>query len=557
MLRTISQGTALVLATLLVLSGCSPAGGKGKDKTSASPTVSGAGAHQSGGSHVRQVWFGKFDIVAKLDLHRVERYPHYSVLQMDLYNPTSKALNYWGKFGSSRASNINRSEFGFSGFGLLDSVGKKYYPTLREGSEKGEAFGTRLEASDDPDTLPDIEVQPGVRNPVQVYFPPLPAGVKQVTVMTPGSTGEMTGIPVIDTGRPVASVPKTDDNTSDGATPKPGQTFTYPVHSPSGKIWSQVQDLHETVQGLTKTTTSGGDEQTLGLRADVLFAYNSDKLNGKAAGVLDDAVNQTRAEADPSKPPILITGHTDDHGGHAYNMDLSMRRAKAVQSYLSSRLGSGYQYQAAGKGETQPVAANKHKDGSDNPEGRARNRRVEIRYKIKQQTPQTTTTRSAVPGKGGVAAPAGFRTDDGPVVGSVTATAGGIGTAKLKFDVHPFYRDGAYIVSPLSIKNLTDSSNMGVGLAGDDMDKAVAGSGLGQVIAIDPAGQARYFVVRRGDLVQDGGFYDGSYLERDVSWIDAGATNRAFIYYPAPPPGTSKLDLQLGKLGTVKNVPIK
>jgi outer membrane protein OmpA-like peptidoglycan-associated protein len=43
-------------------------------------------------------------------------------------------------------------------------------------------------------------------------------------------------------------------------------------------------------------------------------------------------------------------------------------------------LGSGFSFDVSGKGESEPVAPNENDDGSDNPDGRALNRRVEIRY---------------------------------------------------------------------------------------------------------------------------------------------------------------------------------
>ena len=47
---------------------------------------------------------------------------------------------------------------------------------------------------------------------------------------------------------------------------------------------------------------------------------------------------------------------------------------------LASRLGGEFTFQVAGYGETQPVAPNNNEDGSDNPAGRALNRRVDIQF---------------------------------------------------------------------------------------------------------------------------------------------------------------------------------
>jgi outer membrane protein OmpA-like peptidoglycan-associated protein len=77
---------------------------------------------------------------------------------------------------------------------------------------------------------------------------------------------------------------------------------------------------------------------------------------------------------------VTITGHTDNRGDPAYNQDLSERRAESVHQALAGRLGGDFAFQASGKGEDEPVAPNENDDGSDNPGGRALNRRVEITY---------------------------------------------------------------------------------------------------------------------------------------------------------------------------------
>jgi len=70
---------------------------------------------------------------------------------------------------------------------------------------------------------------------------------------------------------------------------------------------------------------------------------------------------------------LLVVGHTDSQGGYDYNMDLSQRRAAAAVKSLVDRLGvDPKRLRAAGVGYLSPVASN------DTPEGRAKNRRVEL-----------------------------------------------------------------------------------------------------------------------------------------------------------------------------------
>jgi outer membrane protein OmpA-like peptidoglycan-associated protein len=70
---------------------------------------------------------------------------------------------------------------------------------------------------------------------------------------------------------------------------------------------------------------------------------------------------------------LVVAGHTDAEGTDSHNQDLSLRRARAVVAWLTARGVSAARLEPAGFGESQPVADNR------TPEGRALNRRVEIR----------------------------------------------------------------------------------------------------------------------------------------------------------------------------------
>jgi OmpA-OmpF porin, OOP family len=76
---------------------------------------------------------------------------------------------------------------------------------------------------------------------------------------------------------------------------------------------------------------------------------------------------------------VKLEGHTDSKGTEEYNQKLSERRAEAVRQYLI-REGACEKamISATGYGELRPIAPNETRDGKDNPEGRAENRRVEI-----------------------------------------------------------------------------------------------------------------------------------------------------------------------------------
>lgn len=76
---------------------------------------------------------------------------------------------------------------------------------------------------------------------------------------------------------------------------------------------------------------------------------------------------------------IEIQSHTDNKGSDQYNIKLSQKRAESVVNYLVSKGIKPDRLKAKGYGETSPVAPNENADGSDNPEGRAQNRRTDFK----------------------------------------------------------------------------------------------------------------------------------------------------------------------------------
>ena len=75
---------------------------------------------------------------------------------------------------------------------------------------------------------------------------------------------------------------------------------------------------------------------------------------------------------------IEMSAHTDSKGADDYNLSLSDNRARSVREYILSKGIVATRIISQGYGETKPVATNINPDGSDNPEGRQLNRRVEF-----------------------------------------------------------------------------------------------------------------------------------------------------------------------------------
>lgn len=105
-------------------------------------------------------------------------------------------------------------------------------------------------------------------------------------------------------------------------------------------------------------------------RARFLFDFDSTKIKPEAFPMLDEAVTILKINADMK---VEIDGYTDNIGSADYNLNLSERRAKAAMNYFIGHGVDAKQLSARGFGMTQPVV------GNDTREGRAKNRRVELR----------------------------------------------------------------------------------------------------------------------------------------------------------------------------------
>jgi len=182
----------------------------------------------------------------------------------------------------------------------------------------------------------------------------------------------------------------------DAAGREPG--LAYPVGELSSSVEElsgSVDELGGTVQGLSGQVEDlefvvadlGGKPKDLQVKetkteirielaADVLFDFDKATLRPAAHDALKQAAGIIR---DNATGTVRVEGHTDAKGSDAYNQKLSERRAGAVRDWLvrEEKLKK-VRFDTRGFGAKRPVASNTRPDGTDDPEGRQKNRRVEI-----------------------------------------------------------------------------------------------------------------------------------------------------------------------------------
>jgi outer membrane protein OmpA-like peptidoglycan-associated protein len=129
----------------------------------------------------------------------------------------------------------------------------------------------------------------------------------------------------------------------------------------------QAAEIKQTVPGAT--VTREGEGILVKFDSGILFDTNSSEL--KPAAKTNLANLATSLQNNP-QTNILIVGHTDSTGTAEYNLNLSVRRAESVKTYIVSNSVAASRLSTSGKGKTEPIATN------TTPEGRAQNRRVEI-----------------------------------------------------------------------------------------------------------------------------------------------------------------------------------
>jgi outer membrane protein OmpA-like peptidoglycan-associated protein len=146
-------------------------------------------------------------------------------------------------------------------------------------------------------------------------------------------------------------------------------------------LQGKVIDLRERVEPLGLDVKETAEDIRIELAADVLFDFDKADIRPEAVEALTRVADVIRGHAGQG---VSIVGHTDAKGTASYNQTLSQRRAASVRDWLVKHGGlTGAAFQVSGEGAGRPVAPNAKPDGSDNPAGRQKNRRVEITVRKK------------------------------------------------------------------------------------------------------------------------------------------------------------------------------
>jgi peptidoglycan-associated lipoprotein len=109
---------------------------------------------------------------------------------------------------------------------------------------------------------------------------------------------------------------------------------------------------------------------------NIYYDYNKAHIRPDAAKELDKLV---QILIDNPEIKIELSSHTDSVDTESFNLDLSQRRAQSAVNYIIEHGIAPDRLVAKGEGESRPIARNTNPDGTDNPEGRQRNRRTEFK----------------------------------------------------------------------------------------------------------------------------------------------------------------------------------
>jgi len=231
---------------------------------------------------------------------------------------------------------LGLADLGFINFSLAPRLAEEQAQQANGGRPEGKGTAQPTTAPKPPAvTSTSVAVAPTLA-PTPVQAPPKTEPTSEPVPTAPASTATTEPAVVASAPEPVAAAPQK---------PQPAPEKP-PVASSTDK-------------------PSGGIE-------DILFELDSNLLTLTAKGTLDGVVQKLKAN--PSLR-VHVRGHSDQLGSHEHNLELSRRRAAAVENYL---LSNGV---PSSRISTEAVGGVKPADSTNTPTAWARNRRVEIEWR--------------------------------------------------------------------------------------------------------------------------------------------------------------------------------
>lgn len=247
-----------------------------------------------------------------------------------------------------------------NGITLVDPVGLKQYQPVIDSQQRPYT------------SLLPYETEGATTYLAWVKFPAPPTTATSMDVLFPN------GGPVVDSV-PVSSAPGTPAPSSSVQAAQASPFATPPNSTTTAGLTLPVENLVLTAGNPAGSESSSAADTTITLRSDVLFDFDKATLTPRARTTLRSVAARIGSRA---VGPVKVTGYTDSIGSDSVNIPLSQARAASVAASLKP-LTSGVTFQTAGLGSADPVAPNTRPDGSDNPAGRALNRRVTITIPVK------------------------------------------------------------------------------------------------------------------------------------------------------------------------------
>ena len=133
---------------------------------------------------------------------------------------------------------------------------------------------------------------------------------------------------------------------------------------------NQESKLRARLQGTGVSVSRVGDDIILNMPSNITFDTDQSAIKPQFFETLNSVAIVLQ---EFNRTLVDVTGHTDSTGTPQHNQRLSEARAGSVAEYLIAQGNNPNRFQAIGMGQNDPIASN------TTPEGRAQNRRVEIK----------------------------------------------------------------------------------------------------------------------------------------------------------------------------------